>query len=58
MIQISRWTYPFTVDVLPAMWVDLNELQEDGVHGGGIQTRGTDLHHGEHAPVCDNGDRN
>lgn len=47
--------HPLAVDVLPPVVVDLHELQQDGVHGGGVEAADAHLHHGEHAPEEERG---
>jgi hypothetical protein len=35
--------YPFPIDVLPAVTVRWNKVQQEGVHGIGVQSSDTDL---------------
>lgn len=44
-----RTTYPFTIDVLPPMIVDLHEFEEHGVHRLTIQSAGGHFYHGKHS---------
>lgn len=46
-----RRTYPFTVDVLPAMIVDLHEFEEHSVHCLTIEAAGGDFDDGKHSAV-------
>lgn len=40
--------HPFPIDVLPAVTVRGDEVQQEGVHGVGVQPRDTNLEDGEH----------
>lgn len=42
--------YPFAVDILPAVTVGRDEVQQKGVHSIGVQSCDTDLQNREHPP--------
>lgn len=42
--------YPFPVDILPAVTVGRDEVQQKGVHSIRVQSRDTDLQNREHPP--------
>lgn len=40
--------YPFPIDILPAVTVRRDKVQQEGVHGIGVQSCNTDLQDREH----------
>lgn len=45
--------YPLPIHILPAVIVSRDEVQQEGIHGIGVQTRNVHLQHRKHPPGKD-----